>query len=74
MHYNPVKRGLVENMEQWPWSSYRSYYTGEAGRVEVELAWRMQWDPKNPGLKSETWGTHDQSAEQDKEATRDKRG
>jgi hypothetical protein len=55
MHYNPVKRGLVENMEQWPWSSYRSYCGGEAGRVQVERAWIMQWNPENPGLKSETW-------------------
>jgi hypothetical protein len=54
MHFNPVKRGLVENMEQWPWSSYRSYCSGDAGRVKVELAWMMQWNPTNPGLKSET--------------------
>jgi putative transposase len=63
MHFNPVKRGLVEKMEQWPWSSYRSYCTGETARVQVELAWAMRWDPANPGLRSETWGTHDQERE-----------
>jgi putative transposase len=58
MHFNPVKRGLVESMEQWPWSSYRSYCGGDPGRVQVDLAWTMQWSPTNPGLKSETWATH----------------
>jgi len=35
MHCNPVKRGLVEEPEQWRWSSYRSYASGEAGLVRV---------------------------------------
>jgi putative transposase len=39
MHYNPVKRGLLERMEQWPWSSYRCYCTGDHGQVHVESAW-----------------------------------
>jgi len=25
MHQNPVKRGLVDTPEAWPWSSYRTY-------------------------------------------------
>ena len=32
MHRNPVKRGLVESPERWPWSSYRFYLLGETGR------------------------------------------
>jgi putative transposase len=63
MHFNPVKRGLVESMEQWPWSSYGSYCGGQAGLVQVDLAWTMQWNPTNPGLKSETWATHSSSAD-----------
>ncbi len=43
MHWNPVRRGLAENMEQWRWSSYRCYCTGEEGKVRVESAWSMQW-------------------------------
>jgi putative transposase len=39
MHRNPVKRGLVEKPEQWPWSSFRHYATGEIGPVEIELEW-----------------------------------
>jgi putative transposase len=35
MHRNPVKRGLVEKPEDWPWSSYRSYATGEPGLVRI---------------------------------------
>ena len=39
IHRNPVKRGLVELPEQWPWSSYRHYLTGEPGRVEIASGW-----------------------------------
>ncbi|MCK5113739.1 MAG: transposase [Phycisphaerae bacterium] len=28
IHANPVRRGLVENPEDWPWSSYNSWETG----------------------------------------------
>ena len=35
MHRNPVKRGLVSQPEQWPWSSFRGYALGEAGRVRI---------------------------------------
>ena len=35
MHENPVKRGLVANPEDWLWSSYRYYQTGEQGRVKI---------------------------------------
>ena len=39
MHRNPVSRGLVPKPEDWPWSSFRHYSTGEAGRVEIESPW-----------------------------------
>ena len=39
MHRNPVKRGLVERPEDWPWSSFRHYLTGEASVVEIESEW-----------------------------------
>ena len=35
MHQNPVRRGLVMEPEQWPWSSYRSYAFGEEGMVKI---------------------------------------
>jgi len=35
MHRNPVKRGLVLDPQQWPWSSYRHYADGEHGPVLV---------------------------------------
>jgi len=35
MHRNPVKRGLVESPEQWPWSSFRFYLYREAGPVRI---------------------------------------
>jgi len=39
MHRNPVKRGLVEKPEDWPWSSFRNYATGIRGIVEIESFW-----------------------------------
>jgi putative transposase len=39
MHRNPVTRGLVESPEDWAWSSFRHYLTGEAGVVETESHW-----------------------------------
>jgi hypothetical protein len=35
MHHNPVKRGLVERPEDWPWSSYGYYAFGEMGPVRI---------------------------------------
>jgi len=49
IHRNPVARGLVERPEDWPWSSYRHYLTGAAGRVEIESWWtahrRVEGEP-----------------------------
>jgi len=39
MHRNPVKRGWVEKPEEWAWSSFRHYATGEVGTVEIESFW-----------------------------------
>ena len=39
IHRNPVKRGLVAQPEDWPWSSFRHYLTGETGPVEIESQW-----------------------------------
>ncbi|MHB1857521.1 MAG: REP-associated tyrosine transposase [Acidobacteriaceae bacterium] len=36
MHRNPVARGLVEEPEQWAWSSFRHYSTGQIGTVGIE--------------------------------------
>jgi len=36
IHRNPVKRGLCQAPEDWPWSSFRAWALGEVGLVEVE--------------------------------------
>lgn len=38
IHYNPVKHGLVEKIEDWPWSTYNKFvqggfYQGEANDI-----------------------------------------
>ena len=39
IHRNPVRRGLVEKPEDWKWSSFRHYVTGEDCGVEIESGW-----------------------------------
>ena len=48
MHRNPVNRGLVAHPEEWKWSSFRHYLTGEVGSVEIESFWTAG---KRAGLK-----------------------
>jgi putative transposase len=39
IHRNPVTRGLVSKPEDYRWSSFNHYATGEAGPVEIESEW-----------------------------------
>ena len=39
IHRNPVKRGLVSRPEDYRWSSFNHYATGEAGPIEIESQW-----------------------------------
>jgi putative transposase len=50
LHRNPVKRGLVAKPEDWEWSSFRHWLTGETGVVEIESQWtaRRQAHPLPP--------------------------
>ena len=73
LHRNPVTRGLVATPEDWAWSSFRHYLTGEPSVVEVESRWTAQRRERmgialtvsqNPLLRSpasaksaEGWGT-----------------
>jgi putative transposase len=42
IHRNPIARGLVENPEDWKWSSFSHYLTGEIGIVEIESQWTIE--------------------------------
>ena len=55
IHRNPVKRGLCEKPEDWPWSSFRHYALGEAGVVEIESEWtaRRRESGKTKALQAE---------------------
>ena len=39
IHRNPLTRGLVVRPEDWAWSSFRHYLSGEPGSVEIESRW-----------------------------------
>jgi putative transposase len=36
MHANPVKRKLARHPQDWPWSSYSFYASGEAGLISID--------------------------------------
>jgi putative transposase len=35
MHWNPVKRGLVNEPQEWPWSSFLNCLHGDTGTVRI---------------------------------------
>jgi putative transposase len=37
IHRNPVTRGLVDKPEDWKWSSFRQWKTGENGNVTIAI-------------------------------------
>lgn len=39
MHNNPVKRGLVKHPGDWPYSSWRFYFRGDASLLAVDRIW-----------------------------------
>jgi putative transposase len=51
IHRNPVTRGLVSSPEQWRWSSFRWYQSGEAGPVQINFTdiMVMKIRPQRPG-------------------------
>ncbi len=49
LHRNPVKRGLVEKPEDYPWSSYCHWLTGATGPVEIESHWTWQHRERTTG-------------------------
>jgi putative transposase len=49
IHRNPVRRGLVAKPEDWPWSSYRHYQTGNEYTVQIESHW-TQWRREHGSL------------------------
>ena len=52
IHRNPVVRGLVAKPEEWLWSSFRHYWTGIEGTVEIESFWTA-WRREHPVDPSE---------------------
>ena len=67
VHRNPVRRGLVMEPDGWRWSSFRHWWSGEEGTVEIESNWtaarrdglgiEVGEGGGNPHLRSEMWGT-----------------
>ena len=53
IHRNPVKRGLVESPEQWAWSSFRAYASGERAAVGMNV---QEWKLKIKEKKREKFG------------------
>jgi putative transposase len=54
VHRNPVKRGLCSVPEDWLWSSFRAWASGEIGPVEIENDWTAMRREANQRLYSPT--------------------
>lgn len=39
VHRNPVRAGLVEQPEMYPYSSYRNYVSGDQSLIEIDQDW-----------------------------------
>ena len=48
IHRNPVTRGLVTKPEDYRWSSFNHYATGEPGSIEIESDWTYRRREQNP--------------------------
>ncbi len=57
MHRNPVKRGLVQNPEDWAWSSFVHYATGVEGTVEIASQWTADRQERK-GIGPPTFSKH----------------
>lgn len=49
LHRNPVTRGLVALPQDWEWSTFQHYLTGEDGAVEIESQWTAR-KREQPGI------------------------
>ena len=55
IHRNPVRRGLVDGLEEWVWSSFNHDASGLIRPVEIESEWTMA---RREGLTlPKMWGT-----------------
>jgi len=54
IHRNPVERGLVDNPQDWPWSSYRHWLTGERSQIEIESHWTWSRRERSQVLSAQT--------------------
>jgi len=39
IHLNPVRAGIIEAAESYPYSSYRNYYLGDNQLIEIDSEW-----------------------------------
>jgi putative transposase len=51
IHRNPVNRGLVSKPEDYLWSSFKHYATGEPGPIEIESEWTARRRERTLHLK-----------------------
>jgi putative transposase len=53
VHRNPVSKGLCVRPEDWRWSSFRHYATGDEGCVEIESEWTANKQERAAGRLSQ---------------------
>ena len=56
IHRNPVTRGLVSKPEDYRWSSFSHYATGEPSSIEIESGWTA--DRRERSSPEQNWVPH----------------
>lgn len=54
IHRNPLKAGIVDELEDYPWSSYHAYVNGEASQL-VETTHLLSYFPNPPSKTYEKY-------------------
>lgn len=58
IHLNPYRAGIVENLKEYPWSSYRGYVIGDKSPVKLDTGFILEQfdtDPERSRKKYESY-------------------
>jgi len=67
IHNNPLKAGLVKSAADYRWSSFRSFYFGEAEPIDVDKDWWWPDDVQKLAKAAAEWSAEMVGRERSKE-------
>jgi len=58
IHANPLKAGIAKSAKDYPWSSFRSFYSQGEPSLEVDHEWWWSDDAEKLALAVKEMGWH----------------